>query len=162
MRLCEHCGMDIEIINPSGYCNHLYYPDYCEICKKREKEKQTPKPIESAKEINKIEDGVRLTMDKTNYEVTIKDAETGEIIYQNKSKGGIVCSVEKILKIDKVKSEIETQYQLLGWGKLPIIMHAMQMIEERIKYKLKEAGKENIIASVMASLGDLEKELLNK
>ena len=27
--------MDIAIRNPSGYCDHLYYPEYCEVCKKK-------------------------------------------------------------------------------------------------------------------------------
>lgn len=30
--LCKHCNGNIEITNPSGYCNHLYYPENCEIC----------------------------------------------------------------------------------------------------------------------------------
>lgn len=30
---CPHCGMDKKIRNPSGYCDHLYYPDSCDICK---------------------------------------------------------------------------------------------------------------------------------
>lgn len=25
--------MDILIRNPSGFCDHLYYPDNCKICK---------------------------------------------------------------------------------------------------------------------------------
>ena len=27
---CSHCEMDIMIRNPSWFCDHLYYPDYCE------------------------------------------------------------------------------------------------------------------------------------
>lgn len=34
---CNHCGGDIAIRNPSGYCDHLYYPDYCEVCQYNEK-----------------------------------------------------------------------------------------------------------------------------
>jgi len=40
VQICEHCGMDIAIRNPSGYCDHLYYPDNCVVCKKREDEKE--------------------------------------------------------------------------------------------------------------------------
>ena len=29
---CEHCKMDIEIRNPSGFCDHLYYPENCKVC----------------------------------------------------------------------------------------------------------------------------------
>lgn len=35
-KLCPHCNMDISIRNPSGYCDHLYYPEYCKVCKERE------------------------------------------------------------------------------------------------------------------------------
>ena len=30
---CPHCEMDKRIRNPSGYCDHLYYPEHCDICK---------------------------------------------------------------------------------------------------------------------------------
>ena len=33
-QICKHCGEPIAIRNPSGYCDHLYYPENCEICKK--------------------------------------------------------------------------------------------------------------------------------
>ena len=29
---CKHCNMNIQIRNPSGFCDHLYYPNYCKIC----------------------------------------------------------------------------------------------------------------------------------
>ena len=31
--ICKHCKTDIKIRNLSGFCDHLYYPDYCKICK---------------------------------------------------------------------------------------------------------------------------------
>jgi len=31
---CIHCGKPVNIRNPSGYCDHLYYPDNCKYCKK--------------------------------------------------------------------------------------------------------------------------------
>ena len=33
MVICKHCKMDIAIRNPSGYCDHLHYPDNCDTCK---------------------------------------------------------------------------------------------------------------------------------
>lgn len=36
-KLCTHCGEDKRIRNKSGYCDHLYYPDNCEVCKGEEK-----------------------------------------------------------------------------------------------------------------------------
>lgn len=33
--ICSHCGEEIAIRNPSGYCDHLYYPDNCKTCQKK-------------------------------------------------------------------------------------------------------------------------------
>ena len=33
MEICKHCNQNVAIRNPSGYCDHLYYPDNCETCK---------------------------------------------------------------------------------------------------------------------------------
>jgi len=30
---CTHCGELVCLRNPSGYCDHLYYPENCELCK---------------------------------------------------------------------------------------------------------------------------------
>jgi len=30
---CKHCGYPITLRNPSGICDHLYYPEYCPTCK---------------------------------------------------------------------------------------------------------------------------------
>ena len=30
--ICPHCHMPIKIRNPSGYCDHLYYPESCTVC----------------------------------------------------------------------------------------------------------------------------------
>ncbi len=35
--ICKHCKKPIAIRNPSGYCDHLYYPDNCEVCKSADK-----------------------------------------------------------------------------------------------------------------------------
>ncbi len=31
--ICTHCGGDIAIANPTGICNHIQWPDHCEVCK---------------------------------------------------------------------------------------------------------------------------------
>ena len=36
-KLCKHCHLPIEIRNPSGYCDHLYYPEYCKVCQDMQK-----------------------------------------------------------------------------------------------------------------------------
>lgn len=30
---CPHCKMSKTLANPSGYCNHVYYPNNCNVCK---------------------------------------------------------------------------------------------------------------------------------
>lgn len=32
IKLCNHCGQNLAIANPSGYCNHVYYPENCKVC----------------------------------------------------------------------------------------------------------------------------------
>jgi hypothetical protein len=33
MIICDHCGHDVALRNPSGVCDHLYYPEYCATCR---------------------------------------------------------------------------------------------------------------------------------
>lgn len=52
VKFCPHCRMDIAIRNPSGYCDHLKYPEYCNVCTAI---KDTKKLVEKArKEHEKI------------------------------------------------------------------------------------------------------------
>jgi len=30
--ICLHCKMSITLRNPSGFCDHLHYPENCEVC----------------------------------------------------------------------------------------------------------------------------------
>jgi hypothetical protein len=48
---CKHCKGDLSIRNPKGFCDHLYYPDYCEICKNKVMEKQDKKLIKVLKQL---------------------------------------------------------------------------------------------------------------
>lgn len=32
INICSHCKGDIAVRNPSGYCDHLYYPENCKTC----------------------------------------------------------------------------------------------------------------------------------
>ena len=38
-RMCPHCKGSILIRNPTGKCDHLYYPESCTICFARESKK---------------------------------------------------------------------------------------------------------------------------
>ncbi len=48
---CPHCNMDKEIRNPSGFCDHLYYPESCDVCKEFWKNKVT-KRLELAEKVD--------------------------------------------------------------------------------------------------------------
>jgi|SRR3990167_11046796 len=48
--VCIHCGGDKQIRNPKGYCDHLYYPDYCDRCKEL-LNKKPPKKVELPEKI---------------------------------------------------------------------------------------------------------------
>ena len=55
-RICQHCKMEIEIRNPSGFCDHLYYPDMCEVCKKA-----NPTELESLRlQVKELEEAIKL------------------------------------------------------------------------------------------------------
>ena len=30
--ICPHCNCLVELRNPSGFCDHLYYPESCALC----------------------------------------------------------------------------------------------------------------------------------
>lgn len=35
-QICKHCGGDLAIRNPKGFCDHLYYPEFCSVYNKNE------------------------------------------------------------------------------------------------------------------------------
>lgn len=34
---CNHCGGNLHILNPKGFCDHYDYPDNCQVCSKGNK-----------------------------------------------------------------------------------------------------------------------------
>lgn len=34
--VCAHCGGDVRIRNPKGFCDHLHYPENCKVCQEAE------------------------------------------------------------------------------------------------------------------------------
>ena len=46
---CPHCGGSVHIANPTGKCNHVYYPDNpCKICKEMKHKRERPERITNA------------------------------------------------------------------------------------------------------------------
>ena len=91
--------------------------------------------------------------DMENIEVTIRNKDTGEILYQNDSKAGIVITVEEIKSWQAVKHpdgslkdlEIEGQQQHLFWGNRVHVAHAYA----RLQISIKEFFQEHNIMSLM-------------
>lgn len=46
-RLCEHCHEPLNIRNPSGYCDHLYFPENCKICELMGRVKELERKVNS-------------------------------------------------------------------------------------------------------------------
>ena len=67
---CKHCGYDTALRNPSGYCDHLYYPEACEVCnaeniKRQRVEKAAPNLLKALKQARKVLHMVEWCADNT-------------------------------------------------------------------------------------------------
>lgn|SRR3990167_4478396 len=63
---CDHCGMDIAMRNPSGFCDHLYYPENCGVCHKKHG-KPTYYSLEQALEAErKMAEELRKELERVN------------------------------------------------------------------------------------------------
>lgn len=98
-----------------------------------------------------------------NIEVKITNKETGEVLYQNDSKAGIVITVEEIKGWQVLKNpdgsfkdlEIEGTQQHLFWGNRVHVAHAYA----RLQVSLQEFFREhNIMESMMQYIRDREEK----
>ena len=65
MEKCKYCGGDKAIRNPSGNCDHLYYPENCEGYKKEKEKLYNDTAIEQLVEFEyALRDGLVLTEEK--------------------------------------------------------------------------------------------------
>jgi hypothetical protein len=71
--VCLHCGELVSTRNPSGYCDHLQYPDYCDICSS----KMTPDELRRiAREIDRhgfSDDATKMMVWAAKLEGIVKD-----------------------------------------------------------------------------------------
>lgn len=63
-------------------------------------------------------------------EVQIRDVESGEILYQNISEAGVLCTMEKVLPI--VAGEVEGTHQILLWGNMLVQGHCILMLRQNM------------------------------
>ncbi len=88
-----------------------------------------------------------------NIEITIKNKDTGEILYQNDSKAGIVITVEEIRGWQAIRHpdgslkdlEIDGQQQHLFWGNRVHVAHAFA----RLQISIREFFKEHSMMATM-------------
>lgn len=71
------------------------------------------------------------------FEIVVKNANTGQVVYHEKSNAGIFCTLERG-KLDFKDGTIEAIHQVLGWGSFLSQFHAREMIEQYFK---KNMGK---------------------
>jgi len=92
-------------------------------------------------DINKIKNKQEVKKDvpQKSYRVKITDEETGEILYDHASKGGVLCSMEQIFKM--TGAEIEGNHQLTNWGHIFTQLYARDRINEFIEEKTPEILK---------------------
>lgn len=74
------------------------------------------------------------------YQVTVRDVETGEVLYNEKSRGGVACTMEQIFKV--TGTEIEGNHQLVGWGHIFTQLYGRDRINEFIQEKTPEIVEE--------------------
>ena len=84
-------------------------------------------PINKIKDIKKIE---KRKTGQEGIEITIKNSETGEIVYQNESLFGLLYSSELIMNIGL---EVEDRHQILAWGNVAMWPYAVMMLKEKFK-----------------------------
>ena len=100
-RICPHCDMDTNIRNPSGYCDHLFYPNNdCKICKlMRQKEVVKMKPTKPTTE---RKESINYCLhDYKNHHYWEKvGVENGKIVYQCSQCRK--CSYEEINMIGRL------------------------------------------------------------
>ena len=100
--VCPHCGELKSIRNPSGYCDHLYYPENCEVCKTGTIKKE----VLPQEEGNKMID---FTQRVENYLDDFTDKEGCSFISEDevdRIKWAVTTIAEEVLGYDKLGTKL--------------------------------------------------------
>ena len=88
--------------------------------------------------INKVEDQHYYALGQPSlFRVTIINQDTKEVLYDQESKAGIVCSVESF-EVLKETEEIEGNQQHFIWGPPAVTVHAVMQLKDYIGRLLKD------------------------
>ncbi len=92
--------------------------------------------------INKIKNKaeIKAGVPQKSYRVKVTDEETGETLYDNKSRGGVLCTMEQIFKM--TGKGIEGNHQTVGWGHIFTQLYGRDRISEFIEAKTPEMIEE--------------------
>jgi hypothetical protein len=107
-KLCEHCGMDLALRNPSGKCDHLYYPEACEICDMREQARRGVQTI---------------TYQGKRYEIPLSKLED-------------MVVVDKKRRFDEFCAKLmELEHDEIDWAQTTGDIHFKEKVKERVKQR---------------------------
>lgn len=112
--------------------------------------------------INKIENIASITKRDRGQEIieiTIKNKDTGEILYQNESLFGLLYSSEKIMRMNL---EIEDVHQIFAWGNIYMWPHAIKMFKENFKKRKDKFFKSIDALDIPQNQKDLLKTHFNR
>ena len=128
--ICSHCKMPIRIRNPSGFCDHLYYPESCEICKKADAEPKSPaskdacSPETSARHVAKVQDKRIAELEAELTDKNLPPLEWAKIHAKDREQArqeGRLSAIEEIKKMIKLwlktaEISVDSKYErrLLG------------------------------------------------
>lgn len=156
---CQHCDGFIGIRNLSGYCDHLYYPDNCDIC--RHTQKNTTKELG----LTQCHCGAEFTTYKELREHPCKTNEEWKKIEDiHYGNHGVNCCLEEILifirkekirNLDKIILELKGKKKLKTEEETPIGKEAFfKRIGEIEEIKGYNQGNEDAINIIKKVKGE--------
>lgn len=90
--------------------------------------------------INRIKNRAEFEVGEREYELTIRDLKKDEVIYQETSHGGVLCSVEQVTQIEK--GDVEGVHQTVAWGNPMVQFYAADQVARWFKEVFPQMIKE--------------------
>lgn len=101
--VCKHCGFSIALRNPSGSCDHLYYPSNCKVCKEMIAKEENADNEDAISQIEKIRaENNKNWMDVLRLALKVGPEETKELLRSIiKRDKEVTATLEKLVEEDK-------------------------------------------------------------
>jgi len=91
--------------------------------------------------VNKIKNRALIELGKKQYLMTVRSVDDNEVIYQEYSYGGVMCSVEKVTDVDGEKGEMDGVHQIVGWGHPMAQFYAFDQLQMWFKEQMPKLVK---------------------